>query len=923
MKQQNIGTTIGALFLVALMLGCSDNDPNKKLAAAKAHLQAKDSRSAVIEIKNALQLNPELAEARFMLGTVLMQQGEAEAAEIELRKALAAQHPKELVVPALAEAMLSNGLAKKLVDEFAQTRLGPAAADASLQTSLATAYDALGKKDAAAAALKSALAANPDHVPALLARARQKALAGDFDGALQTCELVLTKDTGNAGAWQLKGDILQQGKGDAVGALAAYRKAVEIDPRFVPGHLAVLKLLLRQQKFEEAGAQLQALKQFDAKNPQTLYFEAQLAYLQQDYPRANELAQQLLAAWPGNPAVLELAGAVAFRMNALPQAEVHLLGAVQAAPDLALARRLLVATYLRSGQSVKALAAVKAAEGKDGLEPGLLVFAGQAHLQTGDAKRAAEYFAEALKLDPDNARKRTVLAITQVAIGSTQLGFDELQTVAGADSGTAADLALIAAHMQRREFDAALTAAKRMEAKQPDKPLAAELRGRILLGKGDRAAARQSFERALQIDPSYFAAVAGLAAMDMADNNPQVARQRFDNMLARDPKNARALWAQAELAAAQGSPAAEVAAWLDRAIDANPADAAPRLQLIELWLKAGDDKRALSAAQAGVGAIPSSVELLDALGRVQQRSGDLNQAVATFAKVVALSPQAVQSHLRLADAQMAAGNSRGAEQSVRKALELAPEDLQAQRSLIILQVQAKNYPAALAGARNLQKQRPKEAVGYVVEGDVLALSNDIKGALAAYQAGLRLAPAAALATKAHVAMLKLGQTKEAERFAATWAKSNPKDVVFLAHIGDSALRGKDYGSAEKAYLALVRAQPNSALGLNNLAWVTHQLRKPGAMAYAEKANRIAPNQPPFMDTLAMLMSGQGEHARAIDLQSKVVAAQPKNTAYRLNLAKIYIAAGDTALAKTELAKVTDLGEKASGYAEAVSLLKTL
>ena len=50
-----------------------------------------------------------------------------------------------------------------------------------------------------------------------------------------------------------------------------------------------------------------------------------------------------------------------------------------------------------------------------------------------------------------------------------------------------------------------------LEKKQPDKPLAANLRGRTLLAKKDVPGARKSFERALEIDPMFFPAVASLA----------------------------------------------------------------------------------------------------------------------------------------------------------------------------------------------------------------------------------------------------------------------------------------------------------------------------------------------------------------------------------------------------------------------------
>ena len=145
----------------------------------------------------------------------------------------------------------------------------------------------------------------------------------------------------------------------------------------------------------------------------------------------------------------------------------------------------------------------------------------------------------------------------------------------------------------------------------------------------------------------------------------------------------------------------------------------------------------------------------------------------------------------------------------------------------------------------------------------------------------------------------------------------------LAYLGDSALMRKDYSSAEKIYIALIKLQPDSALAYNNLAWVTGKLNKEGAIAFAEKANSLAPNQPGFMDTEAMLLSDKGDYAKALELQNKVVALQPQNATFKLNLAKIHINGGKKDLARKELEELTKLGDKFVAQAEVANLLKGL
>ena len=921
MKKHRTRLLSTLVIVSTLALACTDTTPEQQINSAKDYLRKKDGKAAEIQVKNALQKNPKLEEARFILGTILLNDGNPGAAEIELRKALTLKYSADLVIPELARAMMMMGQYKKVVDEFGTVKLDKPAADAVLQSLMATAYGALGKPELAKSALKLALSADPTSVPALIERARQMALERDVDASLRAIDQVIATEPANAQAWKLKGDILLYAANKDDEALTAYQKSTEGNPTFGLGHLAVLGVLLQQGKLDAAAKRLDQLKLFAANSPQTKYFEARLAYLKKDYKLARDVLQQMMRFAPASPQILQLAGAVELQMNSLAQAEIYLARAVQAAPGLASARQLLVTTYLRSGQSVKALSFLNAGIGKDGIDPRLFSLAGEVYLQNGDAKTAEEYFAKALKLDPDNFSKRTSLAVTHLARGQTATALDELANIAVSDTGTSADMALISAHLKRKEFALALAAVDKLAAKQPTNPAAANLRGRILLAQKDPIGARKSFERALAIAPSYFAAVASLAALDVADKKPDDARKRFESLLAANPKNGQALLALAELAALRGAGKDELAGYLNKAVDANPTEVPPRLLLVELYLKSNDNKQAATAAQAAVAAIPSAPEVLDALARVQQASGDLNQAVATFGKVAAMQPLSPQPQVRLAAAHRANKNALAAEQSLRKALEIKADHLDAQRALIILDLEARKYDEAMVIAQTVQTQRPQSGTGLVFEGDIKAARKDWEGASTAYRLALLKVQAPELAIKMHASLLESGKSAEAERFTANWMKTQPNDGRFLSYLGVAAIMRKDYVAAEKSYLVVVQVQPDNAAALNNLAWVSHQLRRDGALAYAEKAHRLAPTEPAFMDTLAVLMSAKGQHAPAIELQLKALSSQPGNSAFRLNLAKIYIAAGDKARAKIELDALAKVGEKDPAHAEVMQLLK--
>ena len=912
-----------ALLISLLVAGCGGESPEKMLGSAKDYLAKNDPKAAIIQIKNALQKNPDSPEARYLLGKTLLESGDVVAAEVELRKALVLKHPQDLVLPRLAQAMLGQGQSKKLIEEFVKVELTDLIPRADFLTSMAIAYGAQGNMAALQTNVQAALAAQPGYAPALIVQARAKALQGDVDGALGLVEEVIAKRPTDHHAWKLKGDIFLNSRNQPAEALLAYRKAVEVKPDFLDGHVGATTILLQQGKTADAQTQFEPLKKLAPNHPQIKFIEAQLAYQKRDFKAAREIAQQLLKALGDNPKALQLAGAVEFQNNSLVQAEAYLSKALQLAPELALAQRMLIMTYLRLGQIDKAVAMLQPILNKPVSDPELYSIAGQVYLQSGDAKKAQEYFAKASGLDPKDPKKRTALAVAHYKVGQVDAALGELQDIATTDAGITADMALISAHLSRKEFDKALKAIDAMEKKQPDKPMAANLRGRTLVAKQDPAGARKSFERALEIDPTFFAAAASLAALDLNEKKPDEAKKRFEAVLAKDPKHTRSLLALAELRARAGGSKDEVVELIGKAVSASPNEAAPRLMLVDFLLRNNDAKQALTAAQSAVSTLPDNAELLEALGRAQHESGDFNQAISTFNRLVAMRPHSAQPLLRLASVQRASGNKDASAASLRKALEVQPNSMEVQRGLILLDVEARRYDAALKVSRDIQKQNPKSAVGFALEGDIYAAQKNWDGAAAAYRTGLKLLSISELATKLHAVLKVAGKQQDADKFSAAWQKDNPRDAAFTFYLGDEAIARKDFATAEKQYAAVVALQPNNAVALNNLAWVMGKLGKDGAVAMAEKAIALAPNQAAFLDTLATLLSAKNEYVRALELQNKALSIQPRNDGFRLNLAKIHLAGGKKDLARKELDELAKLGDRFPQQPEVAELLKRL
>lgn len=913
--------TLTAALIAGLLAGCGGDNPETLIASGKEFLAKKDNKAAVIQFKNALQQNPNLGEARFLLGKALLEGEDTRGAEVELRKALDLNYAPELTVPVLVNAMLAQGQAKKVIDEFAGTKLSGEAA-ASLKTSLSQAYRTLGNPEAAQMAIEAALAAKPDYVPAIMSDARAKAAKGNVDGALSIVDSVLGKAPGDPDALMFKGTLLAF-KGNQAGAMELYNKAVQSKPDYLPAHTVIFSVLMQNGAYDDAEKRLEVIKKIAPSNLQTVYLEAQLAYQRKNFNLARDLSQQLIKASPNNPLFLQLAGASEYQLGSYIQAESFLNKALQQAPELPLARILMVSNYLRNAQPAKALSTLQPVMDKIDKDPSMLALAGQAYLQSGDPKKAEEYFAKASKLDPDNASRRTSLALAQMAQGDVANATSELERLSGEDKGISADRALIATYLQRNQLDKALAAIDVLQKKQPDNPATYNLRARVLLAKKDTAGARINLERALALNPTYIPAVAALASLDMVENKPAEARMRFEAVLAKDPKNSAALLSLAKLTAATGGNLEDALALINKAVKENPSEIGPRLELIEFYLARQDAKKAAAIAHDALAAIPDKAELLNAAGVAQFLSGDVNQALATYAKLATLQPASPLAYLRIAEIQSAQKNTDEAVKNLRKALEIRPNLLEAQQKLILVYLAAGNSKDALAVARNVEKQRPSEAVGYVLEGDIQASQKRWPEAASAYRSGLKQAPSTELAIRLNKTLLASQNATEADKTANDWIKAHPKDVAFRLYLGEAATARKDYPAAIQHYRSVVDQQPENVVALNNLAWVAGQTKSPKAIEYAEKANKLAPNQPGLMDTLAMLMADKGDTAGAITLLRKALEISPQAAPLRLNLARVLISAGKKDEARSELDTLAKLGDKFPEQAEVTRLQKSL
>jgi putative PEP-CTERM system TPR-repeat lipoprotein len=911
---------LSGAFLVAGLGACGKTQTTESLLTeAKQYQQKGDFKSALIQMKNAVEKSPENGEARIELGNLELMLGDTPSAEKEFRKARSLGIPAERVLPLLGKAMVQQGKFKELLVDLTPD---VAAKSAPLLALRGEALLSSGKQEDAKTAFEQALALNPNSGEALLGMARFSMMARDREAAERYINDAVTKDPKNAEAFMAKGTLLRiQNKPDE--ALAAFSQALVLDPAHRSAHIEKAYIEISRGKFPAAKAEIDAAQKNAPGNLLVTYTSALYEFTQGKFSAAQENLQRVLKVAPDHMPSVLLAGASELQLGALQQSEQHLRKYLSAAPNDVYARKLLAQVQLRNAQPADAAATLAPALKAAADDPQLLALAGESYMQVRDFSKASSYLEKAAELAPKAAGVRTSLGLSKLASGDQSGGLSDLTMATTLDpKSSRATMALVQTEMSLKHYDKALAAADALAKQEPNNPQVYNLKGAVNMVKGDIPAARAALEKALALEPTFAPAVKNMARLDLVEKKPDAAKQRYEKVLEKDKNNVDAMTSLGQLAMLQGR-TEEATSWFEKASNANSNAVHPALALGTHYLRTNQPAKALTLARKLQTTNATNPEVLDMLGQAQVANKDLNGALETYSKLANVSPKSATPQMRLAAIHMSMRNNNAAEDDLKRALELQPDLLPARMAQVELAMRSGRPDDALAIARQLQKTNDKSPVGFATEGDILLAQNKAAQAVPAYDKAFALAQSPQVLVRSLQAMNMAGKSKEAQARADQWMKSHPDDPMVGMYVAETQLARKDYKGASVILEGILKKNPNNAAALNNLAWAYQQDKDPRALATAEQAFKLAGNNAGVMDTLGWMLVEQGNTARGLPLLQKASGLAPNATEIRYHLAVGLHKSGDKQGARKELDRLLALGKPFPQADDARALLKTL
>jgi len=178
-------------------------------------------------------------------------------------------------------------------------------------------------------------------------------------------------------------------------------------------------------------------------------------------------------------------------------------------------------------------------------------------------------------------------------------------------------------------------------------------------------------------------------------------------------------------------------------------------------------------------------------------------------------------------------------------------------------------------SQRIQQQYPELYLGYELLGDVwVAKKNDAEAGRQYDQAWERMQRSELAIRRAEVA-LRLGDDGVAVEALLTWLDDHPGDLRVRRFLATTYHETKRDEQAVAEYLKVLAIDPEDVAALNNLAWIYFQGGDASARTMAERAYRIAPDNPSVLDTYGWILLQQKEVGRGRQLLERASQQLPE------------------------------------------------
>jgi len=896
------------IVLAASLAACSPKG-ERLLQRAEASLDKGEYRAAMIDLQNYLSDHPDDSRARAQLGLALLELGDVQGAEAEVRKAreLGAA-AADLLVPECRLMASRNAYERILAECSAGT--GDPVRDAELLVVRGGALLGLARNDEAVDAFRAAVAAAPDLLTAYQGLAVALQVTRGAEAARDAMGSAPSALKEQPRFWTALGGVEMRGQQLEVAA-QAFGKAVELSeggdldsPDRLVALAGLTEVQLRMGETQAAGLTSEKLLKAAPRAPLARILRAQAVAGAGDLAQARTLLEEVVSQSPEDVEARVLLGMVNFQLGNLGQAEMHLANAVARQPDNVRAQRLLTEVRSRVMTPEEALEALKRSMVKAGNDPALLALASQLSLQRGDREAALAYLNQASTAEGG----RTPAGLLELAGGYLMAGeveravalLEQLPEESG-DAGLRRESLLLTALLQQGKGAEATARAEALVKRSPESSASRILAGALYAALGRNELAREQFEEAARLAPGDVVPQVRLAQLDLAAGKPDDAAGRFQRVLDRDAKNLVASLGMSAVAMARRD-VKDAERWLLKARADHPQSIDARLSLVQHYLARRDFGQAREAAREATRLAPDSAAVANGLGLAELGMGDSGAALGSFAKAARLEPAAYGYSLNMARAHMQRREAAAALDTVDAVLKSAPGLVPALGLGATIALQSGDVERAAGYIERLRLAAPGSPIQSRLDGDLAMAQKRYSDAVNEYARAADVAPDTALVMAQYRAATLAGRPSP-HKVVEVWLAQHPQDVVARIALAEHYASGGERTRAIAAYEEGLKQGPNNPVLLNNLAYLYYRQGDPRALETAERAYAAAPNVAAIQDTYGWLLVEAGKLDDGLQLLRKSAQGLQDSPEAQYHFGVALARRGETAEARRVLEKV--------------------
>lgn len=670
----------------AVLAACSGPEERKirYLEKGQSYFAERNYEKARVEFRNALQIDPQDATARYNIGRVAEKLNDPREAVAQYRAAVDADPKLTQPRAALGRLLLLGGLPDKAM-ELAEPGLAQEPTNAQLLTVRGAAKAQLGDVPGAFEDAEAALKGAPDdeYAIALLAslyrqnarsdraievvRAGLERLPESVDLHIVLAELELSHERRDEAQAQLQKVVELQprelahrfrlarfhllGKDkDAAAAERVLRDAVKAVPESVEAKVALVDLIAAHTGVEEAQTELKA---FAAQEDDGAKLQLALARFHEAH-RQPDQAQAVYRAVieregvrPDGLVARNRLAALLFLKNQTDAGTQLIEEVLKENPRDNDALVLRGNLALSRGDAAAAIADLRAVLRDQPNAVTVMRALARAHLQNNEIALAEETLRAAAQSNPGERAVRLELAQLLTQAGRPEQArpiLEQLSVEAPADMPTLEALFRVQAAL--RDVASAGTTAQTIKRVRPDLPLGFYLEGVLLESQQKWDAALAAYEHAIEMQPNAAEPLTALTRVELARKQPARALARLDKIALEQPDNVVARNLKGELLTARGEIDAAVASF-DDAIAKAPGWWLPYRGLALAHAAAKRNDAAMRALERGLQQTGAAALGTD-LAALYERAGRPDDAIRVYDEMVKREPGSVAASNNLA-----------------------------------------------------------------------------------------------------------------------------------------------------------------------------------------------------------------------------------------------------------------------------------